>query len=303
VRLNDHFRAHEILRRIRGRLTDYVELWERDRACMFMGMLYQKAGTNFAISREGKSIKFSTDGSDETTLWKKDEGFARHLKFVEHVGKLNPQDREQFQHYFLGYHKEHYPRDENRRDKARREEIAAKLGRGAKGAKKRFNYMEGPGKIRAHFAHLKPFSDTDPDEKLRKRNGRLTYLINAVRSLLAYDRKLKNAVSKSIIDLMAKEGMALDWEMNNDRLRSPRIGPRLEQHLSFLPRENEGDSFELPQVSPRLASLMQGLFYFESGGHQLGDLDGEITYPAWITLSPRDREIWKKLGKSGSEIG
>ena len=38
----------------------------------------------------------------------------------------------------------------------------------------------------------------------------LTYVINAVRSLLAYDRKLKNAVPQSVKKIMADEGLIID---------------------------------------------------------------------------------------------
>lgn len=41
----------------------------------------------------------------------------------------------------------------------------------------------------------------------------LTNWINQTRKLMTYDRKLKNAVSKSVIDLMAREGIELCWKM------------------------------------------------------------------------------------------
>jgi hypothetical protein len=43
---------------------------------------------------------------------------------------------------------------------------------------------------------------------------RLTDWTNRTRSLMSYDRKLKNAVSKSVIELMAREGVELHWNMN-----------------------------------------------------------------------------------------
>jgi hypothetical protein len=41
----------------------------------------------------------------------------------------------------------------------------------------------------------------------------LPHWVNQTRSLMAYDRKLKNAVSKSVMELMAREGIRLRWEM------------------------------------------------------------------------------------------
>lgn len=61
-------------------------------------------------------------------------------------------------------------------------------------------------KIRNALAHL----DFKEDGALAPR---LTHRINQARQLLDYDRKLKNAVSKSVIDLLAREGMGLQWEM------------------------------------------------------------------------------------------
>ena len=42
----------------------------------------------------------------------------------------------------------------------------------------------------------------------------LTSEINHARGMMAYDRKLKNAVAKSIIDLLAREGLILRWQMD-----------------------------------------------------------------------------------------
>ena len=60
----------------------------------------------------------------------------------------------------------------------------------------------------------------------------LTKLVNDTRRLMAYDRKLKNAVSKSIIELMAREGLELTWEMGEDhRLTGATVKARQAVHL------------------------------------------------------------------------
>lgn len=266
ARLNDHFRAHDILRRICGRLTDYAEIWERDRACMFIGMVFQQANGVAGLSRVKGSVKLTVGDWKEQTIWRRGDGFDAHLKFYKHLGLLNVANESIFVRYFLK------SESENKLDQARRKRFPP----GTSGANSKSKFRDGPNAIRVHLAHFQIL-----------RRGRLTYLTNAVRSMLSYDRKLKNAVSKSIIDLIGREGMSLDWEMYDDRLRSPRIGPKLEQHLGFLQHREGEFNFELPQASPRLTSTMQGLFYFERRGHQPDvDLVGkEINYPSWFKNS------------------
>ena len=59
---------------------------------------------------------------------------------------------------------------------------------------------------RNNFAHF---------NMLRQPNElNLTSEINHARGMMAYDRKLKNAVAKSIIDLLAREGLILRWQMD-----------------------------------------------------------------------------------------
>ena len=60
--------------------------------------------------------------------------------------------------------------------------------------------------IRNNLAHLDMLQGGAPAP-------RLTHWVNQTRSLMAYDRKLKNAVSKSVIELMAREGIELRWGM------------------------------------------------------------------------------------------
>ena len=66
------------------------------------------------------------------------------------------------------------------------------------------------------------------------RSGRavnLTDAVNDTRRLVAYDRKLKNAVSKSIIELMARENLDLTWEMTDHRLGGATVATRSATHL------------------------------------------------------------------------
>lgn len=59
----------------------------------------------------------------------------------------------------------------------------------------------------SHFDMLRPKKNAPID---------LTHWVNQTRSLLAHDRKLKNAVSQSIMELLAREGLVLTWQTNSD---------------------------------------------------------------------------------------
>ena len=60
----------------------------------------------------------------------------------------------------------------------------------------------------------------------------LTCWVNCARDLMSYDRKLKNAVSQSIMELLEREGFILKWEMNDKhQLCNATIKSRVVQHL------------------------------------------------------------------------
>lgn len=60
----------------------------------------------------------------------------------------------------------------------------------------------------------------------------LTALVNKARRLMAYDRKLKNAVSQSVVELLRREGLDLCWTMSDDHdLTAARLRTRHAQHL------------------------------------------------------------------------
>ncbi len=59
----------------------------------------------------------------------------------------------------------------------------------------------------------------------------LTAAVNETRRLMAYDRKLKNAVSRSIIELLAREGLDLTWEMKDHGLGGATVKSRQAVHL------------------------------------------------------------------------
>lgn len=93
--------------------------------------------------------------------------------------------------------------------------------------------------IRNDLAHLNMLQGADPVPKL-------TYWINQTRRLMGYDRKLKNAVSKSIIDLIDREGIELKWAMRVERgshgLADATLAARSATHLGKKQLTLDGSS-------------------------------------------------------------
>lgn len=77
----------------------------------------------------------------------------------------------------------------------------------------------------AHFTMLRPKKEQSEVEL------NLTDEVNKARQLMAYDRKLKNAVSKSVIELLHREGLELGWHMKEHELADCVIRPRTINHL------------------------------------------------------------------------
>lgn len=65
----------------------------------------------------------------------------------------------------------------------------------------------------------------------------LTAEIETVRRMMKYDRKLKNAVTKSVIEMMHQEGFDLTWNMNGHELGQAGLSSRQIQHLAFMQKQ------------------------------------------------------------------
>jgi hypothetical protein len=82
--------------------------------------------------------------------------------------------------------------------------------------------------IRNDLAHLNMLQGARPFPNL-------TYWTNQIRQLMGYDRKLKNAVSKSVIDMIEREGIELRWVMraegSSHDLADATLGARKAKHL------------------------------------------------------------------------
>ena len=88
-------------------------------------------------------------------------------------------------------------------------------------------FLDGTGgkvRIRNDLAHF---------NMLRGAAGalNLTGLVDRTRTLTSYDRKLKNAVSKSVIELLKREGLTLCWGMTGHHLADAKLATRQAKHI------------------------------------------------------------------------
>ena len=108
-------------------------------------------------------------------------------------------------------------------------------------------------KIRNALAHFDFLGNVWSDNLTRPD---FTIYVNKVRDLMAYDRKLKNAVSKSVIDILDEEGFTLTWDMNDEyRLCSPVIESKKLQHF-----KKSRKKISEPMHNDQLVAMVSSLF-------------------------------------------
>ena len=122
-------------------------------------------------------------------------------------------------------------------------------------------------KIRNALAHF-DFLGDDWSDNLTQPD--FTTYVNDVRDLMAYDRKLKNAVSKSVIDILDEEGFTLTWEMNNARrLCSPVIESKKLQHF-----KKSRKKISEPMHNDQLVAMVASLFAQQESAQHSRDSKG-----------------------------
>jgi len=100
--------------------------------------------------------------------------------------------------------------------------------------------------------------------------------VNKTRKLMAYDRKLKNSVSKSLKELLQREGLILSWKMSDDhQLTQASLKAKTAIHVSEkafpmldqtgkLKKDNKGRlikrKIEEALHSPEFVSMMATVF-------------------------------------------
>ncbi|MEP1334741.1 MAG: hypothetical protein ABJK43_18745, partial [Lentilitoribacter sp.] len=206
-------------------------------------------------------------------LWSESFGFC--LSFFElYKLLLDEPNRAVFERHFVGT-KEQHLKDQKSADRTIRD-----MGKNAKVRPPL--YKLGRQQIRNDFAHYNVIGKAwtwregnarkqTPEnfEQGKRQRLNLSFLVNAVRSLLSYDRKLKNAVSQSISRILEEEGLYLKWEMKHDRLINARICPMTMPQLSMLRGPVASECrFSLPKTSVRYTSMVQALFEFSNSGNR-----------------------------------
>lgn len=108
----------------------------------------------------------------------------------------------------------------------------------------------------AHFNFLTEIAET---EDSKKKYYSIIEMINGLRELFRYDRKLKNAVSKAIIDLFDKHGMILKLKFNmQHRLTVESITPKQLIHFGGRHKLN-GKAITTNQVQPVYCDMCKTL--------------------------------------------
>lgn len=291
IRLVEHAKAHEIFMRIIGRLVDYSALWERDMYFLWLGLYYEQQtekgdGIIKLVNTKGgkyhpNSPAIAINGPEgEIPLWNKAEAFclptfmelATHLDHKRQLVQRRVESREEVYREIKDGVFE-WVINQNPRD------IAANEAKDEDNKKKKPMpfpiHDKKPRTIRNDFAHYNVLANMMHGEYDERRNEfkksapkwSLTYKVNAIRSLFFYDDKLQKSVSGSIKRILEREGLDINWTMNEHRLRHARVDPIMETHLADIFVEKRGDlSFEIPRHTPRLVSMVQAMFQFDDGG-------------------------------------
>lgn len=306
ARLAEHARLHQLMMRVLGRLADFSLMWERDRQYVFLGLLFQTVGADRFVLQLGPdgaigltlpaqmktklAIAFeqlARPGSKSNRrgavneahiregvlpLWDAKQGYTLEGDGIE-LSLLDDSQRQLFLRYFGRSGIENNRDVETRNRRLANGVTIPPPRRGAPG------FHLGKRQIRNDLAHYNAISGG--------RRPNLTYLVNAVRSLMGHDRKIKNAVSQAVADIIREEGLEISWDLTGDRLKKPTVVPVLETHLTMVrPKDQFDPRFCLPQTSVRFTSMVKALFDFDPGGYRApverkGELKnrGELRYP------------------------
>lgn len=317
ARLTEFAKLNHLLMEIIARLADFSGMWERDYLYTVLGMLFSRYPAScLEIATVGK-----TDRRQISLVLKRTEDDPANppvilliddkLGFVKAADRLREKisdldDQCLVRRYFdVPVGENGLPnRQENPRDRTTRQERNDRnkqLEQRASGTRDRTQRPAPPirpgtgykfsiKQVRNDLAHFNVLDtklaiDGDGYRQKTRESINLTYLVNAVRALMSYDRKMKNAVSKAIADIVFDEGLEISWRMDRDRLSKPVVMPRLEKHLDIRGLRGEPwGEFALPRTSMRYASMVQALFDFGSGGHSEEAFVGgkkmrKLTYP------------------------
>lgn len=312
ARLGDFASTHHLLMNILGRLADFTAIWERDRDCVLLALAYDN-DPNLEFSGNGKGDVFvkSSGGTESLQIYWRQSGFVLLHGRAEFLSFTKCADQPWMQRFFGLPKGTAGKRDEHGLDKARQLQRNPELKRqGKMEIKPNIGHRFDVSTIRNDLAHFNVLDHApdlrQPGRHMARKGFNLSYVMNAVRALMSYDRKFKNAVPKAIADILAKQGIALSWTFNRDRLLNAVLTPVFRAHLDFI-RFEDGSraTFALPVVSPRRLSMTRALFDFGTSGYLI-DADGGkvLAYPEHVATLCVERGApgeWPKSRKLASE--
>lgn len=273
ARLADHVRLHRMMMQLIGRLTDYTSMWERDRLYALVGLLCKRSAENASVEAHISDISITLkiqlpNKEIKVDVYSERNGFDA-ANFKDLANELQENEAKVFRRLFIELDEEN-PLDKQARLDAERENRSWRDWPPAKDDKRK-----AKKKIRNDLAHQNVLDGISENDW---RGLQLTYLVNAVRSLMAYDRKQKNVIPKSIKRILGEYGLCIDWRMSGgDRLTSPCVTPSKETHLAFCYQKKGEDivRFDMPKASPRFVSMAQSLFDFGHSGYTEKIKDGK----------------------------
>jgi hypothetical protein len=320
VTLREHVWVHDVMMRIASRLVDFALMWERDMNYVFVAMLYKQMKGMSLTFEKGKderpiytSICLKLQGEEATSYYRNEclklhethakSGFDRlaeqsavrvwggrealALQGFDILANLieDDQQKDWFEKHFV-----------------KLDAINA-FDLGAKGDGKCISLKDGREVDRRGFRNEKPTKDRYGEvcafkgkkeirndivhfNFLRERRLKLNYALNAVRSLLSYDRKLKNAVSDSFSNLLEADHVIVKWKMDQDRLCNSYVTPRLMTNLEFASRLVPESVFMTPMASVRYTSMVRALFEIDTGGNRKPKKEGAETKCKGVLFYP-----------------
>ena len=134
--------------------------------------------------------------------------------------------------------------------------------------------------IRNDFAHFNMLNVARSDDAAID----LTAAVNKARQMLAHDRKLKNAVAQSVIELVAREGLQLRWQVSaqdsEHHLVGAEITGRQSTHLDKIRLYEKAGR----EKKDRWHSLTENLH-----GHHLVEMSATLF--GGTAVAPKDRDV------------
>jgi len=202
VQLNTHLRTYRLMMDVVGRFVDLAGMFERDVYFVMLALIYRAGGD----SQNALETVFENEGKG---MLKSGRVFAACSHFLE------PEDK---QHVVLTrleifFGKKFW-------DSGQPESEVGQVNR-------------RPVKARNDFAH---FNVLLVQENNKFKTPNLTHLMNRARDMVAYDRKLRNSLSKSISDLLAKSGLQISWNTDKHTLVDAKVSSLEINHLGGMGR-------------------------------------------------------------------